>query len=199
MEARNLYGETVLAAGAQYIENNTNNKNKMETVCLLIAAGADINAQGNYGQSPLSKYWATLDLLTAGSNIYSQLNDKPMAALNRPSMTRMRERAKIIQSQNQYKNFMVKGMAPISVEQVYELLLGMPLSDLKSPVDYIRNVRAIFAHVKWDNKEQAADILNEMQKDGMVNAETAQSILANTFPKELTKSSALQPRIGRGK
>jgi len=51
--------------------------------------------------------------------------------------------------------------------------------------------------VKWKNKEQAIVILDDMQKGGTINAETAESILANAFPQERLHTAMLQPRGGR--
>ena len=55
----------------------------------------------------------------------------------------------------------------------------------------------MFVHAKWESKEKAQEILSEMQKDGTIKAETAESILASNFPPERSHADRLKPWPGR--
>jgi len=190
IEARSDLQDTALILAARY--------GRAETVKALLAAGADIEARCYNGRTALR--WAVKNertdivkiLLAAGANLGVKTSDgksllflaedDTMAALCDPNAWPA-----------SWRNFAANGTAPQSAKDVYRLLAETPLANPCAPVDYVDNIRKIFAHAKWSDKDQPADILSQMQCDGRVNAETADFILHNSFS-ERSHVQRLQPR-----
>jgi len=170
-----------------------------EAVKVLLAAGANIEArESNNCYTALTRAaWSghsetVQALLEAGANIgvtsgfyrdaWNLTRDDKVRELVDPSKWRM-----------SYDNFIENGAAPKSAAEVYRLLAETPLEDTRAPVDYAGNIRKIFAHAHWADKEQVTEVLTQMHQDGRINAETFDSIIASIFPERL-HTMQIQPR-----
>jgi hypothetical protein len=179
IEARDVYAATALTWAAW--------NGHTETVQALLAAGANIGARANNDMTAL--IWAAHEghtqtvqaLLAVGANIEARNNDGDSALIIEKNDA-IKELLNHSRWHASYADFVAHGTAPESPEKIYHLLAVIPLVDSRAPVDYEGNIRKIFAHAQWENKEQAADILKQMQGDGRINAESVDSILDSTFP-----------------
>jgi len=158
----------------------------LETLQVLLAAGANIESRDNKGHTALitaaqyNRTKAIKTLLEAGANIHARENFNAAAWM----MTGNKETIKSLNPEGwcqSYEEFTANGTAPKTAKEVYRLLAMVPLADPKAPVDYVENIRKIFANAQWADKEQAADVLTQMQGDGRINAKTVDSILHNIF------------------
>jgi len=196
LEARDDSGKTALLRAAH--------RHQINTVQALLAAGANIEARDNYGNTVLigaavqGRTETIKTLFEAGANIAAK-DDIDRTALEWAFVTgrdNVKDLLSSLERHQSYANFIENGAAPKSAAEVYHLLAVTPLVDPRAPVDFVGNIRKIFAHAHWADKEQAADVLTQMQNDGRINAETVDSILDNTFI-ERSHASCLQPR-GQG-
>jgi hypothetical protein len=136
-------------------------------------------------------------LMAAGANIYVR-NKKRESGESVGRYVNWRGLADAPQLKAYYQTFAANGTPPASASDVYKLLSVTPLWDAYAPVDYSEHLQRIFSHAKWESKEQAEGILEQIHKDGRITADTAESILAATFPQTRTHSM-LQARDGRGR
>jgi len=191
LEARNDNGYTPLLSAAF--------NGKTDAVHMLLSAGVNIEARDNEGCTALirasfnSHPDTTQVLLAAGANIKAR-NNNNHTALNRAGNRKVRDVLNSVSRFETYDDFVANGIPPQSAADVYKLLAVTPLVDSKAPVDYVGNIRKIFAHAQWADKEQAAEVLSQMQDNGRINAATIDSILDATFP-ELLHTMRLQPRV----
>ncbi len=178
------------------------NRSVMRT---LLASGANIEARDSKHRTALAvalgnantglgdKKTAQL-LISKGANIYvrNKNNESP------DQLPKCKSLIEKFQLQSNYQAFAANGTPPDSASDVYKLLSATPLCDAYAPVDFVENLQRIFSHAKWESKEQAAGILAQIQNDGRITADTAESILAVTFP-PIRVRGTLQQYVGRGR
>ena len=90
-----------------------------------------------------------------------------------------------------YAAFVEKGTPPETSLELFHLMSVMPLADPKAPVDYLGNMRRICAHAKWKSKEQLEEILDDIQDVGRIDGATAEAILHENFPPELSYAQSI--------
>jgi len=189
IEARDDLGSTALMLAAS--------NGHAETLQALLAAGANIEIRNGDGNTAL--IWAVSNekvdtvrvLLEAGANIEA-CDRFGVAALTLSRDDMIDQLLEPLEWHASYTDFTANGTAPKSAQDIYHMLAVTPLLEPRAPVDHAGNIQKIFAHAQWSNKEQAASILAQMQRDGRINAETVDSILHNAFPERSHAAARLQ-------
>jgi len=210
--------QALLAAGAnievcdkkeaETILHDAVNNKRVESVSVLLKEGADIEARNIHNRTPLAQViFSDISnerdleiiriLLEKGANVYAQDNNG--FAINDTEFASIREAMDSIITpwKEEYKEFMYAAKVPANAAQVYHYLAVMPLLNPGVPVDYACHIKQIFLHAKWQNKLQAQKIIDDIQKDGLINTETAESILSATFPQERSHAILQQPNVRR--